>query len=152
MSETLDLIHELGLLVEKLRDEKVEYALCGGLACACHGHVRATQDIDLLVPEHEVERILEIARTLGYDLEALPMVMGATPITRISKLVGRGIVPLDLLHVTAETDAAFANRIEIPWLGSSISVVAVDGLVSMKRAASRPQDLADIIALTGTAR
>ena len=44
-----DLIAELEQLVDALHADAAEYALCGGLALAVHGHPRATKDIDLLV-------------------------------------------------------------------------------------------------------
>jgi hypothetical protein len=54
---SLDLIAELEALVSALDAEKVEYALCGGLALAVHGYPRATKDIDLLVRADSTERI-----------------------------------------------------------------------------------------------
>jgi hypothetical protein len=39
----------------------------------------------------------------------------------------------------------------MPWKGRVVRVVSVDGLITMKRLASRPQDLADIAKLSGDA-
>ena len=46
----MNLKDELFLIVETLERGGVEYALCGGMAVAVHGYVRATKDIDLLIP------------------------------------------------------------------------------------------------------
>jgi hypothetical protein len=46
----VDLVAELHVVADALVAAGVEFALCGGLAVAVHGHVRATRDIDLLVP------------------------------------------------------------------------------------------------------
>ena len=45
-----DLVAELQSIARAFDRDGVEFALCGGLAVAVHGHVRATKDIDLLVP------------------------------------------------------------------------------------------------------
>ena len=46
----MDLHQELVQLIDALEAAGAEYALCGGLALAVHGHPRFTKDIDLLVP------------------------------------------------------------------------------------------------------
>jgi hypothetical protein len=43
----MDLLDELKNLITKLNDEKIEYALCGGLAMAVYALPRATLDIDM---------------------------------------------------------------------------------------------------------
>ncbi len=40
---------ELQGLIKLLRNAKIEYALCGGLAMAVHGWPRSTMDIDILI-------------------------------------------------------------------------------------------------------
>jgi hypothetical protein len=70
---SFDLIAELEQLVDALERAHIEYALCGGLALAVHGHPRATKDIDLLVQPESVDRIRGIVRTLGFDVPARKM-------------------------------------------------------------------------------
>ncbi len=45
----MDILGELKELIVKLKQEKIEYALCGGLAMAIYALPRATLDIDLLI-------------------------------------------------------------------------------------------------------
>jgi hypothetical protein len=59
----VSLYDELKALVAALNEEGVPYALCGGLAMAVHGFVRATEDIDLLVRPSDVERIVSRMKT-----------------------------------------------------------------------------------------
>jgi hypothetical protein len=57
----MNLKDELFLIVETLDRGAVEYALCGGMAVAVHGYVRATKDIDLLIRAEDLdvaERVL----------------------------------------------------------------------------------------------
>ena len=62
----LDLIEELRSIVGALEAARVEFAVCGGLAVAIHVAPRATLDVDLLLPEGQLERCKEIARGLGH--------------------------------------------------------------------------------------
>ncbi|CAN5590601.1 hypothetical protein BH10ACI3_BH10ACI3_04640 [soil metagenome] len=49
------LVEQLKSLVEEFNNREVEFALCGGLAVAAHGFVRATQDIDFLIRAESLE-------------------------------------------------------------------------------------------------
>ncbi len=152
-----DLIAELELLVDALERDRVDYALCGGLALAVHGHPRATQDIDLLVRSEDVARIRALVKTLGFDIPARPMVFGAgTPtareVDRVSKLddaTGQ-LLSLDLIRVGAALDPVWSDRVRVKWRAREVVVVSRDGLVTMKKVAGRLQDLADVAALEGT--
>ena len=41
----LNLLTEFQNIVNSLEEEKIEYAICGGIAMAIHGFLRATVDI-----------------------------------------------------------------------------------------------------------
>jgi hypothetical protein len=55
-------------VTDRLREEKIPYAILGGMAIALHGYLRATSDVDLLTTKEGLEKIH-------------------------AKLVGRGFVP-----------------------------------------------------------
>ncbi len=152
----LDLIAELEALVDALAAASVEYALCGGLAVAVHGHPRATRDIDLLVQPHDVATISAIAKALGFDVPSRKMVFRAGEpdehhMQRVSKLDPdtNELLSLDLLFVGPVHQTTWEQRTVIPWRSRSLRIVSRDGLATMKRLAGRPQDLADIAALEG---
>ncbi len=63
----MDLRAVLAALLDDLARAGVDHALIGGLGMAAHGVVRATQDIDLLVPGEEAERVDRIMRARGYE-------------------------------------------------------------------------------------
>jgi nucleotidyltransferase AbiEii toxin of type IV toxin-antitoxin system len=153
----LDLIAELEALVDGLSRAGVEYALCGGLAVAVHGHPRATMDIDLLVPSDQLAAALEAAKRAGFDLPARKMVFGVRTgrpreVHRVSKLDPdtNELMSLDLIVVGPTLEETWRGRVVVPWLGRQVPIVSREGLVTMKRLAGRPQDLADIAALEGT--
>lgn len=154
----LDIIDELSAIVAVLDTAKLEYAVCGGLAVAVHGHPRATKDIDLLVVATDVTTVLALVKPLGYDVPSRRMVFRAGKpdehhMQRISKLDPDDpsrLVSLDLLIVGPVYQAIWEGRVRVPWEGRELSIVSREGLVTMKTFSARPQDLADVAALRGT--
>ena len=45
----MDLLEELTKLLSKLKKEKIDFALCGGLAMAVYAFPRATLYIDIMI-------------------------------------------------------------------------------------------------------
>jgi len=149
----MDLIEELLGLVDALNAEGVEYAVCGGIAVAVHGHPRFTKDIDLLVQAADLARIEAAARGRGFTLAGVPMRLGVgTPnereILRLTKAVGSEALTLDMLLVGEALLDVWRTRTRLKWQGRELGVVSRDGLLRMKRLSGRGQDLADIEALT----
>lgn len=54
----LDIAQELEQLLRTFEEKGLQYALCGGLAMAVHAEARAPYCIDMLIPEHEVEKAI----------------------------------------------------------------------------------------------
>jgi len=149
---SVNLIEELLGIVEGLERGGVEYAVCGGIAVAIHGHPRFTKDIDLLVQRTDLERIRRIARQRGFDLEGLPMQFGTggeneREIHRLTKAMGPDTLTLDLLLVGPALAASWQTRQRADWRGRELWVVSREGLLQMKRISGRVQDIADIQAL-----
>lgn len=149
----LDLVEEFRALVDALEREAVDFAVCGGLALAVHAHPRATMDVDLLLPAHALEPAREIARGLGYHLEAGPLVVrkDVVEMHRLSKPDPEtgDLLSLDLLVVTPALERVWEGRQRIPWEHGEVPVVSREGLVAMKRLRGSGQDLDDIRALEG---
>ncbi len=140
------LIHELKLLLNSFNSHGVDFALCGGLAVAAHGLVRATQDIDFLILPNSLDDAYAAAAVVGYDIRGLDISFKerTVEIRRVSKVVGEEIISLDLLLVTPHVEDVWASREELKFMGETLFVVSREGLIKMKTQAGRPQDLADI--------
>ena len=143
------LAHELSRIAAALAAEGIEYALCGGLAVAVHGFPRATRDLDFLVREGDLTRIQPVLDRLGFTLPAgiIPFDVGKETerrIYRVSKAEGEDLLTLDLLLVTPVLEEVWAGRETYEVGNQGIQVVSRAGLGQMKRAAGRPQDLADL--------
>lgn len=150
-----DLIAELEVVVDAFEREKIQYAVCGGIALGLHGFLRHTDDIDILIPEFELDPAMRIVQSLGFDLPARKMTFGlaaGTPriVQRLSKMSETGdMLTLDLLVVAPDLGEVWNTRIRTASRERELSIVSRDGLVTMKRIAGRPQDLADIHRLLG---
>lgn len=133
-------------LLEEFAHEGVEHVVIGGYAVAFHAGPRATKDIDLLLggsPEN-LERAARALARYG----APPNVVEATRTLAESEVVYLGRPPLriDLLRALdgiAVSDV-LKNAVTGILEGTPIRVIALDDLIANKRAAGRPQDLADV--------
>ena len=100
----MDIIDELAQLCDALNAQGVDFALCGGLAMAVYAFPRATLDIDIMVQPEDVDRVKQVARRLGYGIEARPTLLkgGAIDIRRLTELAQETDehLALDLLVVT----------------------------------------------------
>ena len=147
----LDIYDELRMLVSAFAKHELDYALCGGMAMAVHQSPRATIDIDILIPAEALERIVTIAKELGYNIRGkdLSFASGAVEIRRLSKIDPEAgdLLSLDLLLVTPALQPIWKSRIQSEWEGGRLSVVSRTGLIALKQLRSSGQDLDDIKAL-----
>ena len=145
----MQLHEELIALLTALAEDKVDYAVVGGIAVAIWGAPRATNDIDLLVQSGDVERAKGTARRCGFTLSAEPMdFTDGMTVHRVSKISEGHLLMLDLLVVNQNLQAYWEKR-ELRALESTrVWVISRDGLIAMKVSAGRPQDQADVIRLT----
>jgi hypothetical protein len=145
-----------------LNRHEVDYMVIGGVAVQAYGHVRTTQDVDILVApaESNLENLAAALRELrarlkGVDADLL------------------GIDPTDPAHLRDGANFGLATRagsLDVwtdvaalkgarSWVamrgravpaevgGERINFVDRDDLIRMKHAAGRPRDLEDIAAL-----
>ena len=149
-------------IVEALNAADVRYLIVGGLAVVAHGHVRFTADLDLVLdmaPEN-LHAAMGALDGLGYRPRApVPIRDYADPSKREEWIRAKGLTVFSLwsaAHAATEVDlfvtspfadfaAAYARaaRREISS-GIAAPFVSLDDLVALKRAAGRPQDLADV--------
>ena len=144
-----DLTTTLDAVIDAFNAAEIAYALCGGLAVNLHGHVRATRDIDLLLPDEQLDAARSALRPLGFDIDAGPIPFAAGTerervLYRVSRIVGQQITTIDLMIVTPVLTSAWESRVCARWRSRDVWTVSLEGLARMKRLAGRPQDLADL--------
>jgi hypothetical protein len=154
----LMLLGELLSIARALNAAGLDYALCGGFALAVHGHPRFTKDIDLIVRAEDVTGVQEVVAGLGYRLRAAPMTFGAgtrhpRSVHRVSKVLSDrdDLVTLDLLVLDESFEDVWRTREGHEVDGCLIQVVSREGLMRLKQAAGRGQDLLDLRRLAGEA-
>lgn len=147
---------------KKLSDEKVDYLVIGGVALVLHGVVRLTIDLDImLLPESDnLKKFVSAVEKLGYksklplnandinfktlrgwrrtrNLEALSFWNPSKPQRSIDVLIEPAI---DYSEASKKKKIVRAGAICIP-------IACTEDLIKLKKAAGRPQDLADIESL-----
>jgi hypothetical protein len=136
------------LLAEFARFE-VKYALLGGYAVGYHGKPRATKDLDLLVSGSS-DNLARVAAALA-SFGAPASIVESARRFAATEIVHFGVPPVrvDLLRSADGLDAESAiARAELAVVGDlTIPILALDDLIENKRAAGRPQDLADVALL-----
>lgn len=138
-------------ILRSLAEHRVDYIVIGGMAVQAHGHTRTTQDIDVVpspepsnldrlaaalselgarLPAGEIGDLLAHERTLSLDTRAGGVDVHSAP---------PGAPPYQDLR---------ARALELEVAGVRLRVAGLDDLIAMKRAAGRPIDRGDVIALT----
>jgi hypothetical protein len=127
-----------------LNRRRAKYVIAGGVAANLHGSVRATKDVDILVPPDvaNTRRVLDALSDLPYGLakELSAEEVAARPITIV------GDDPrVDVLTVawSVPFERAWKNRVVRTIAGVRVPYLALDDLIASKRT-GRPTDLADI--------
>lgn len=136
------------LVCRLLNRRRARYLVTGGIAANLHGSVRATKDVDLLIPKDvaNAERVLsalgELPLGIGRELDAHQVV--ARPFTIV------GDMPrVDLLTVACGVtfDKAWPNRVVRRIAGVRVPYLGLADLIRSKQT-GRASDLADIEVLT----
>ena len=145
----MDLHQDFRDLLAELVRFGVSFAILGGYAVGHHAKPRATKDLDLLVAGSD-ENLQQLALALA-AFGAPPNVVAAAREMKPTEVVFLGAPPVrvDILRAAdgIETEAVLARAVGVDLGQLEVKVVALDDLIANKRAAGRPQDLADVALL-----
>lgn len=144
-------------IFRSLAERGVDYVLIGGIAVQTHGHVRMTNDVDL-IPAPNPANLERLAAALR-SLDARVLNPGSENIAIDASMLPRATIwqfatrdgDIDVMHEVPD-GAPFAQLSERALrvrLGDvEVPVVGLDDLIRMKLARGRSIDLEDIAALT----
>jgi predicted nucleotidyltransferase len=152
-------IDDVGTILRALNDANVRYLIVGGLAVVAHGYVRVTQDIDLVV-ELERENVLRAMNALtgiGYrPLIPVDAAQFADEALRQQWKDDKRMIVFQMLNPQREStridifvtepfvfEEEFERAKRHKWGDLQAPVLRIEGLIAMKEAAGRPQDVAD---------
>lgn len=125
-----------------------DYLIVGAHALAAHGRPRATGDLDIWVrpTEENAHKVWAALARFGAPLSALKREDLSTP--GMVFQIGVEPVRIDISAIDGvEFDDAWPGRLVLDIDGQTVHLLGRDDLIRNKRAAGRPQDLADIAAL-----
>ncbi len=133
-------------LLAEFNARQVEYLIVGAHALAAHGHVRATQDLDIWVrPDPtNAKRVIDALRAFGAPLHDLTVQDLSTP--GLIFQVGVEPIRIDVLTIIdgVDFDEAWSARVVSKFADQAVSVLSREHLIKNKLAAARTQDLADV--------
>lgn len=143
---------DLREFVALLNSIGVKYVIVGGYAVAFHGHPRFTGDIDVFVQRSadNADRLLRVLKEFGFEQLQLKRDDFQAP----NAIVQLGVVPhrIDILTGLSgvQFDQVWTTREQSTLDGLAVSYINKQLLLVNKRAAGRPQDIADIAQLDST--
>ncbi|MBU6317438.1 MAG: hypothetical protein KGR47_13075 [Acidobacteria bacterium] len=125
--------------------------IVGGYALAAHGLPRATGDLDAWIrtDSANADRLLDALDEFGFGGVGI----GHDDLTSDDCVVQLGYPPyrIDLLTRISgvDFDVAWTRHIEVVLGGVVVPFIGREDLIANKRATGRPQDVADVLRLTG---
>lgn len=144
-------------ILRALAEHGVEYVLIGGLAVQTYGHVRTTNDADL-IPAPQPANLQRLAAALR-SLEARVLNAGQEDVEIDAKMLPKATIwqfvtrdgGVDVLHEVPggrSYEELEEGVLRVNLGDVEVPVVGLDDLIQMKLARGRPVDLADVAALT----
>jgi predicted nucleotidyltransferase len=149
-------------LLRSLHERGIEHIIVGGFAVNAHGYIRVTKDLDI-VPrpaEENLGKLAEMLRDLDatvldtsdFKAEEIPadptnvadLALGGnfcllTDLGRLDVMQWLGGIDTEDLYTELARGALESSVAGVP-----VRVCGLDALLTMKRAAGRPQDLEDL--------
>ncbi len=132
--------------VALLNRQKIDYLIVGGYAVGFHGHARYTKDLDIWIhaTTENTTQLINVLEEFGFGELGLKSqdFLAAGQVVQL----GREPVRIDLLTSVRGVEFADAtqNAITINLEGVNYRVIGLEDLIAAKKAAGRPQDLADV--------
>lgn len=148
-------------VIKALDGAGVKYLVAGGLAVVAHGYMRFTADLDIILrlEKSNLTKALGILKGLGYRPRApVPIEAFAAESNRKSWVREKGLKVFSLWsdkHKTTEIDVfveepvdfgkAYLRRKRLSVApGIQASILSLEDLIKLKKAAGRPKDMEDV--------
>jgi hypothetical protein len=149
-----DLLAEFDQVVRMLHEDRIRYAVVGGLAVAVYGGARATRDMDFLVHPDDMAELAGGLERLGYQKgHSWQFKKSSLMIHRWWKTRGRGedLSIVDILESESRTYTGMLARARNEkWRkGLTLCVVQRQDLIRLKTGRKSHTDRADIEFLEG---
>jgi predicted nucleotidyltransferase len=147
----IELFDDFRDILVELHNAGARFVVLGGHAVAFHGHPRATKDLDVLVEANSenAKRVYAALAAFGAPLSAFEV--GVEDFASYDGVLQLGVPPRRIDIINRADGITFAEAIAdgetFSVEGCEIPVIGRSALIKNKRAAGRPQDIADVKAL-----
>ena len=147
----IELFDDFRDILVELHKAGARFVVLGGHAVAFHGHPRATKDLDVLVEADpsNAERVYAALAAFGAPLSAFEV--GVEDFASYDGVLQIGVPPRRIDIINRADGISFAEAVadgeSFEVDGCPIPVIGRAALIKNKRAAGRPQDVADVKAL-----
>jgi hypothetical protein len=147
----IELFDDFRDILVELHHAGARFVVLGGHAVAFHGHPRATKDLDVLVEANpdNAKRVYAALAAFGAPLSAFEV--GVEDFASYDGVLQLGVPPRRIDIINRADGITFAEAIAdgetFNLEGCEIPVIGRVALIKNKRAAGRPQDIADVKAL-----
>jgi hypothetical protein len=147
-------------LFKALQAHDISYLLVGGLAINLHGVPRMTMDVDLVIAldTHNITKLEACTKSLGLR-PSVPVKLAdlADSNKREALFEEKHLIALSfigekpetptvdiLIHHPLDFKKAYQNKVERDVSGTPVMLASIEDMITLKKAAGRAQDLADI--------
>jgi hypothetical protein len=136
-------------LLSALNAAKARFLVVGAYAVGVHGRPRATKDLDVWVEATAENAPLVLAALRDFGAPLGDLVEGDLAVSGTGFKMGEPPRRIDILTRIegVRFEDAWPHRFEAAFGSVRCGVIGLADLIANKRAAGRPQDLADVAAL-----
>lgn len=146
MSQTLNPFEKL--LVELVQHD-VQFLTVGGLACVMHGHLRATEDVDILVKNtsENIQKLLNYLNSYGEGYAKELNQDDFNDEEGAIRLIEE--FPIDIFTIMAgnKFEDFEKSKEEYDINGTKVPYLSLANLIKLKSDSVRPKDKLDVIQL-----
>lgn len=146
----MELDKDFNEFVELFLEHNVRFLIVGGYALAAHGLPRATGDLDawVWVNPKNAQNIMRALNAFGFQNLSLT----ESDFSKEDAIVQLGYPPFRIDILTSidgvAFDQAWEKKVVVELNGMKVPFIGREDLIANKKAAGRPQDLADVSRLT----
>lgn len=143
---TINIFQEATKISNQLNKSKINWAFVGGIAVGIYGFIRATEDIDIIIIENELQKIDKILIKEGFVINNSPMEFsdGFKCHRRLKFFDEGNYFILDLLMHPTESSRILSNKIKGQFNQQDAFIVSKDDLIKMKQKANPTKDQIDV--------
>lgn len=150
----IELFDDFRDILVELHRAGARFVVLGGHAVAYHGHPRATKDLDILVAADPDNAKCVYAALAAFGAPLSAFEVRVQDFSSYDGILQLGVPPrrIDIINhadgITFTEAVADGENFDVE--GYAIPVIGLGALIKNKRAVARPQDLADVEALSSS--